>query len=110
MKDIKCPYCEKWQDVDNDDGSNYELDTTHEMQCEYCEKNFVFHTTVIYSYEAEKADCLNGGEHDYQLTNTHPKYLSKMRCKMCDIERYPTEYEKIQFELGTKEDYWNSLK
>ncbi len=94
MNDIKCPYCEEWQEINHDDGYGYEEGEIYQQQCSVCEKNFTYTTGIIYVYEAEKADCLNDGEHDYQLTHTFPKEFSKMRCTMCDDERPLTKEEK----------------
>jgi len=109
MKDIECPYCGISQDVDHDEGRNYAQDETHQMQCGNCEKYFVFQTHISFSYSPEKADCLNGHEHDYQPTHTSPKCASKMRCTMCDDEREPTKEERVKYDLGTMEDYFKSL-
>ena len=105
LQDVECPYCETWQDINHDDGYGYEEDGYHEQQCDSCEKNFVFTTSISYFYEAYKADCLNGDEHDYQPTMTHPKAWTTMRCKMCDIEREPTSEEKITHEIPEHPTY-----
>ena len=109
-KDIECPYCGHWQKVNHDDGQGYEEDVNHQMECEKCEKIFVFTTMVIYSYESEKADCLNDGNHDYKPTVTFPKEFTMMRCKMCGDVREPTESERIEYDLGSKEVFFKGLK
>jgi hypothetical protein len=79
------------------------------MECPHCESMFVFRTSILYYYEPEKADCLNDGKHDYQLTNTCPVEFSRMRCSMCGDERDLTNEERKQFGIGTKENYFKSL-
>jgi hypothetical protein len=64
---------------------------------------------ITFSCDTRRADCLNGGNHDYQLTNTCPKEFSRMRCSMCGDERDLTNEERKQFGIGTKEDYFKSL-
>lgn len=93
MYDINCPYCNAQLDIDHDDGLGYAEEETHQQQCNKCNKYFVFTTSISFSYYPEKADCLNGGEHDYEPTITCPKEYTKMRCTMCDEERTPTEEE-----------------
>ena len=93
MSDINCPYCGEPQDINHDDGRGYSEDGFHEQQCNMCEKNFVFTTSISYHYEAEKADCLNDGEHNYKATTTILIEYTKMRCTMCDEQRTPTEKE-----------------
>ncbi len=109
-KDVECPYCEKYQEINHDDGHGYSEDETHQQECGDCGKTFVFTTSILYYYEAEKADCLNGSEHNYEITHTAPKEFSKMRCSMCDDERELTEKERDEHKLGTKENYFESLK
>ncbi len=100
MNDVDCPYCNQPLNIDHDDGQGYEENVTHEQQCIWCEKTFVFTTSVSYHYYPEKADCLNeGGEHDWKPTMTVPKYFTKMRCSMCDDERGPTQEERIQYNI-----------
>jgi hypothetical protein len=95
MKEINCPYCDHPQDINHDDGFGYDESVTHEMECEKCEKNFVFTSQISWDFYPEKADCLNGGEHNYQQTHTFPKEYTKMQCTMCADERKPTEEEWI---------------
>ena len=87
MKDIKCPYCGADNKVNHDDGCGYAEDELHQMQCGSCDKDFVFTTAIIFHYSAHKADCLNDGVHDYQITNTYPKRYSRLRCSMCGDEK-----------------------
>lgn len=108
--DLNCPYCGSELEVCHDDGFGYQEEVRHEMQCWNCEKNFVFTTEISFYYSAEKADCLNGGDHKYKLTNTFPKEFSKMSCEDCDEQREMTDEERIRFKIGTKEDYFKKLK
>ena len=95
-KDIECPYCGHEQDICHDDGFGYEEDVKHEMECGNCEKSFVFLTSIIFYYEAEKADCLNGSDHKYKPTNTVPREYTEMVCTMCDDHRKPTKDELFE--------------
>lgn len=108
--DLECPYCKKELDVYTDDGFSYEEDIKHEMECPYCKKRFIFTTLMSFEFVPEKADCLNDGKHDYQLTHTNPKEFSKMRCSMCDEERELTDNERIKYNIGTKQSYMDSLR
>lgn len=92
--DVHCPYCEMGQEINHDDGFGYEEDRRHEQQCPHCEKTFVFTTSISFSYEAEKADCLNdGGEHKLKMSATYPRQYSDMGCEDCDFKRKPTPEE-----------------
>jgi hypothetical protein len=99
IDDVNCPYCGAPQEINHDDGRGYSEDDKHEQQCNECEKIFVFTTSISYYYEAEKADCLNDGEHNYKRTHTIPRGYTKMRCTMCDEQRKPTEEEMKQILL-----------
>jgi hypothetical protein len=106
---VKCPYCEKEIEINHDDGFGYEEGVTHQQECPHCEKTFVFETYISFDYELKKAECLNGGEQCYILTTTIPREFSKMECKMCGDKREPTESERLQFNIGTKQGYFESL-
>jgi hypothetical protein len=108
--DLECPYCEKELEINHDDGFGYQEGVKHQMECSHCNKSFVFETSISFYYEPEKADCLNGGEHDYQKTRTHPEEFSQMQCSMCDDTRELTDAERAKFNIGTKEDYFKSLE
>lgn len=100
MSEIECPYCGQEQDINHDDGFGYEEGVNHQMECCNCGKTFIFQSEITYYYQAYKADCLNGEPHDWQMTNTHPKSFTKMRCSMCDEERSltPEELELLTLE------------
>ena len=91
--DILCPYCGKEQDIEHDGGYGYEENEVHKQQCGECDKYFTYTTSISFYYDAEKADCLNGDEHNFFPTKTYPKQYSLMRCEDCGEERIPTTEE-----------------
>lgn len=91
--DINCPYCDAAQDINHDDGYGYEEDEVHQQHCSECDKYFTYTTSIMFHYDVEKADCLNGSMCDFHPTITCPKEFTKMRCSMCADERNPTESE-----------------
>lgn len=93
MSDVNCPYCNAEQEINHDDGYGYEEDRLHEQECTCCDKTFTFNTSISFYHEAFKADCLNGGEHQYKATSTYPVEYTRMRCSECEDERLPTEEE-----------------
>lgn len=80
------------------------------MECDECGKNFVLTTSIQYFYEPAQADCLNDGNHSYRLSHTFPKEFSKMVCEMCGDEVELTDEQRLEFGIGTKESYFDSLK
>lgn len=109
-KDVNCPYCGKWSSVCRNDGFGTVEDENYEMQCDCCDKYFILRTSIIFSYDSRKADCLNDGNHDYQITRTNPRECSKMRCSMCFDERELTEEERKLHGIGTLKEYFESIK
>ena len=89
MKDAECPYCGAEIEINHDDGYGYAEDEKHQQECGRCGKTFVYTTSISFYYEVEKADCLNGGKHDYQKTSTYPPECATLRCTTCgdDIGR-----------------------
>lgn len=85
---VECPYCEKCLCINHDDGYGFEEDVLHEQDCPFCEKTFTFTTSIIYVYDARKADCLNGGEHVLEPVVHAPRiYPDWVRCKHCQYEK-----------------------
>ena len=82
MHDVTCPYCEHDLVLSHDDGAYYDENGREECQCPECEKYCMVTSSVQWSHTAEKADCLNGGEHIWKDTNK-----GKQRCTECDEER-----------------------
>lgn len=93
MSDINCPYCNAEQEICHDDGYGMEEGVRHEQECGVCEKTFVYETSISIYHEAFRADCLNGGAHNYAQTHTWPKEYTMMACIVCEKERKPTEDE-----------------
>lgn len=91
--DVECPYCWAMQDIDHDDWYGYAEDETFEQQCSECEKYFAFTTSILYCYDAVRADCLNGAEHDITLRRSWPKEYSRMWCRDCGYSRQCTPEE-----------------
>lgn len=87
--DVKCPYCNKPQEINHDDGQGYEESVPHQQTCSDCEKIFVFTTCISMTYYPAKADCLNeDGEHDLRYMCGSPRafFVGKKRCFICDEE------------------------
>ena len=84
MSDCKCPYCDK---IIDDPDDCYEPDEVYSHECPYCGKNFVFTIDYIRVYSERRADCLNGGEHQYEETKTWPKEFTRLCCKLCGDEK-----------------------
>lgn len=84
MSNFTCPYCEA--EIDEPDDCNDPCDT-YQHECPECEKSFVFTVDYTKYFSEYKADCLNGGAHDYQVTNTYPRRYAKLRCAHCFDEK-----------------------
>ena len=96
MDDVKCPYCNKDQEINHDDGYGYAEDRLYEQECWSCEKTFVYETTISFYYDATKADCLNGAEHPFKKVMSHPNpYPDHVRCPECGKEERGTYHPEI---------------
>lgn len=87
MRDAKCPYCWESLEINHDDGYGYDEDELYNQECSYCGKTFVFTTAIHISHETKKADCLNGGDHAWELTKTYPPEFSRLKCTQCGEEK-----------------------
>lgn len=111
-KDINCPYCEHPQNINHDGGQGYSEDETHQQECENCKKTFIYTTAISFSYDVDKAECLNTDEdtHLWEATTTYPEFMKKMRCCVCDSEREPTAEERVKYNIPTYQDYMNQIE
>lgn len=105
MSDVYCPYCDKSLDICHDDGFGYEEGVSHQMECDGCDKSFVFTTSISFYYEAYKADCLNDGKHDYKPQQIFPKFATKMQCSICGDVRDITDSERKRYKIPTYQEY-----
>ena len=95
MYEVECPYCEQYVELDHDDGYGYEEDEPHQQDCPKCEKTFTYTTFISFNHFAYKADCLNGGDHNYEMTHAYPPECRVLRCTMCEDEKpFPKEVLK----------------
>lgn len=87
MSDTNCPYCGAGVEINHDDGYGYEEGQIHQQDCHACEKTF-----VLFHYETHKADCMNGGEHNYKEVKQYgwPEPRTLLRCEDCEHETLPT--------------------
>lgn len=99
MNELECPYCKTMNEPDHDDGYGYSQDELHQQECNNCGFNFIFQTTIHFSYETKQAKCLNGEEHTYKLSHTYPRSMSKMVCEVCDHRRELTRKERLENEV-----------
>lgn len=89
MAGAQCPYCGDDVEINHDDGYGYSEDDTHQQDC-HCGNTFTFTTFIHFSYDTEKADCLNGGIHDWKPSFTCPIEYTKGVCSQCGEERKAT--------------------
>ena len=106
--DLECPYCGHDIEICNDDGHGCSEDEIYQEQCPACEKIFTFTTYIVFSYEASKSDCLNGGEHKLHKIHGFPEELYKnmYRCSDCgeEIDKYPEDSKRAREEYNKKFD------
>lgn len=86
--EIECPYCYHDFDLNHDDGAYYDQGRREEAECPECEKVFMVSSSMHWSYEGEKADCLNDGEHEWEPVKGSPReyFHETYRCNGCDEE------------------------
>lgn len=86
MSYLECPYCE--HDCGDYFDDCHESNVEYEHECEECGKNFIFTIEYDPTFSGFKADCLNGGEHEYEPICGVPKeaFENRYRCKNCSKE------------------------
>ncbi len=92
MGDVNCPYCEETQKINHDDGYGYEEGREYNQICRYCDKIFSYTTTIFFSYEVEKAPCLNDKnfKHDFTKEPHSIAYFGDGKivrnCELCNYK------------------------
>jgi len=107
MSDFACPYCGAKHEYDGDPMGQ---DKTTEYQCSECDKLFLITCSYSVDYAANKADCLNNGNHVWKDAIRTPYIINrkiKQRCQGgCNREQNRTATEEeIQKELAGLEKY-----
>jgi len=79
---IKCPYCDKGcQDDDYEVAED--LGSTNEFECSHCEKKFWASAHVSYDTHS---DCgLNGIDHNYIASESHPTVFNCENCSQYEV-------------------------
>lgn len=99
MDDFKCPYCGKGQEACVDDRMP---NVDYEHQCIECEKIFMYQIEYSPIYYERKADCMNGGDHDWREVVSSAKiaYDGVKRCQGCgELNKEPNwkgEFEALE--------------
>lgn len=93
MDEITCPYCEHTYDLCHDDGAFYNEDYREKDECPECGKIFMVASSISWNFEAEKADCLNGGDHNWEQQRGVPRehFIGRFTCTQCDDEEHRDE-------------------
>lgn len=78
-----CPYCN--HENERDDIGNPD---DYETECSECEKTFMYSVEYEPIFASRKADCLNGGEHEYRPMIGAPAeyFANRLRCWVCRCE------------------------
>ena len=89
MNEIECPYCGYSYDLSHDDGAFYDENNRTKEQCPKCEKYFMVSSSLSWYFSADKANCLNGGQHKWEQIVGAPReyFIGRQRCSECDEER-----------------------
>lgn len=84
---IECPYCESEFEAPEGD---HDTCASYDEECPDCGKKFVFEVEYEKNFYPRKADCLNGGEHDWRQTHGAPAnyFAGRFRCANCSAEKH----------------------
>ena len=92
MSYVQCPYCD--HDCGDYFDDMHDPDVDYEWECEGCGKIFIFVISYTPSFSERKADCLNGGKHDYEPICGAPRefFKDKYKCTDCGKEKHDPEH------------------
>lgn len=104
---VKCPYCGKAVNIENEDANPFESELYIES-CANCGKFFTYTANVSVDVETHKCEC-QLENHKWVLSKAYPECVSTMYCPECGERRPLTEEEHKQYNIETKEDYFNRI-
>jgi hypothetical protein len=82
---MECPYCGVENTVDYGDIYG---EGQYEFDCVMCKKTFVGYLSYLPCWDPKKADCLNGGDHDWGKGMSVGRVVEKYdECKVCGEKR-----------------------
>ncbi len=110
MSKVTCPYCGKEFEVDTEIfGYAFHDDYDIEQQaCPECDKFVNITRIVSINYEADECKCQTENHH-WVLMHTYPLFVSYFRCVHCGMERKPTDDERREYNIPSREDYFKQL-
>jgi hypothetical protein len=86
MNNLECPYCEA--DLGDYVDECHDSNVDYEYECPKCGKSFIFTIEYYPSFTSNKADCLNGEEHQFEDMVGFPEeyFKGRKKCKDCGKE------------------------
>lgn len=82
---VECPYCEEYIDMYGEDWQEYEQNEDFEVTCPHCDKVVFVSFEMDPTFTSNKADCKNGGEHDWK--KQYSSYYGEYERCICGEER-----------------------
>jgi hypothetical protein len=79
---LTCPYCgykdeDSWELPEEVSGDGYG------HICDHCGKQFQFTSDTSRTFNSSKADCLNGGEHEWKPILGYADHPNAKYCQQC---------------------------
>jgi len=74
---LTCPYCDYSFDIGHYDK---EAGDRYEQECYACNKYFAYEIEFHITTTTYKADCLNGGEHEWTTIPCYPEFMTQRYC------------------------------
>jgi hypothetical protein len=88
---LTCPYCEhsfRYRHDGEEAGERYE------EECPKCSKIFAYEIEFEILTTAFKADCLNGGEHEWKISACYPEFMTQRYCACGKSEYVYSDQER----------------
>lgn len=100
MNDVECPECGHEHDIKIDGWSDVQEDNIYDNTCPSCNKIYCYSFSVVRNYEAHKADCQNGSDHDWKPMKIYPLHWPDARyCRDCGLEDRG-KFVELEYERG----------
>lgn len=88
---LTCPYCEI---VFNEPNEHLAPGERSETDCPECEKYFAYAIRYEIITTSYKAECLNGGEHEWTTQTCYPEFMTQRVCPCGESEYIYKDQER----------------
>ena len=80
---LTCPYCDHTYSTGYD---NEKCEEHYQAECPACDNIFAYQIEIEITTISCRAECLNGGEHEWEIQKCYPEFMTRRYCACGESE------------------------